>query len=271
MFQKVMASIGSGGATVDATITDRAIRPGGLLRGQVDLVGGRVDQAVESLSVSMLAKVEVTGNGTANGQTGVVDLPFQTLRLGGNATIRPGERQTIPFQLAVPWEVPVTTVGGQQLAGMAIGLQTSVEIANTMADPHDVDAVVVEPLPAQQRILDALGRLGYRFSGAGLRKDQVRGVEQQLPFHQEIRFAPPQQLAPVFQELTLTFLARQQDVQVVLDVTRTARFGKGGGLGTATQDEVGMFVMAHDNLAHNWEQQLTGWLGEVARPRGIFG
>jgi len=268
MFQKVMASIGSGGAVVDATIADRGVRPGGVLPGQVDLVGGRVDQAVESLSVSMLAKVEVTDE---RGRGGVVDLPFQTLRLGGSATVRPGERQTVPFRMTVPWEVPITTVAGQQLAGMAVGLQTTVEIANTVADPQDVDAVIVEPLPAQQRILDALGRMGYRFTTAALRKDQVRGVEQQLPFHQEIRFAPPPQLAAMFEQVALTFLARQQDLQVVLDVTRVARYGKGGGLGAVTQTEVGMFVMAHDNLAHNWEQQLTGWLGEVARPRGIFG
>lgn len=269
MFHKVLATFGQGGATVDAILDDRSVRPGGVLRGKVDLIGGRLDQSIESLAVAMLAKVETADD---RGRHSVADMPFQTVRLGGNATVQAGQKQTVPFQVQVPWEVPITTIQGQQLAGIAVGLQTTVEVAGSISTPQDVDAVTTEPLPAQQRVLDALTRLGFTFTDAGIAMDQVRGADQQLPFHHDIWFAPPPQFEKVFTDVELTFLARPRDLQVVLDVGRKVRYGKGGGLGQPVQREVGMFVLPHPEAGRqDWERQLTGWLGEVARPRGIFG
>ena len=69
----------------------------------------------------------------------------------------------------------------------------------------------------------------------------------------------------------MTFLARPRDVQVVLDVNKRVRVLKGGGLGGRGQSMLGMFVVDYAALGRtNWEQQIEGWLREVAKPRGIF-
>ncbi|SDH77192.1 sporulation-control protein [Actinokineospora alba] len=263
MFQKVLASLGSGGAKVDARIIDPAVRPGGTLRGEVLLTGGQVDQQVESLGVSVLARVE-TGNTTA-------DLPVQSVHLAGRELIRAGSQITVPFEVQLPWETPVTSVLGKHLTGMAVGLQTNLDLAGSVVDPQDVDAIPVEPLPAQHRILDAMSRIGFQFRGANLEKNRLDGVDQQLPFFQEITFTPSPAFAQAFAEVTVTFLARPQDVQVVLDVVKKVRVAKGGGLGSRSQSMLGSFVVQNATLAqNNWEKQLEAWFHQVAAPRGIF-
>src|SRR5689334_15329747 len=187
MFQKVLASFGSGGAKVDAQLLDRSVRPGGTLHGEVLLHGGQVDQEVESLAVTLLARVETAANGKPPELT---DLPFQTVQLAGRELVRAGAQITVPFEVQLPWETPITTVFGKYLTGMAVGLQTNLNLAGSMVDPQDVDAVAIEPLPAQHRLLDAFSRLGFQFSRASLEKNRVDGVDQQLPFFQEIHFTP---------------------------------------------------------------------------------
>jgi sporulation-control protein len=269
MFQKVLASFGSGGATVDARLLDRSVRPGGTLHGEVLLAGGQVDQEVESLGVTLLARVESAGNG--NGSVEHVDLPFHTVALAGRELVRAGAQISVPFEVQLPWETPITTVFGKYLTGMAVGLQTNLSLAGTMVDPQDIDAVPIEPLPAQHRVLDAMSRLGFQFRQAGLERNRIDGVDQQLPFFQEIRFAPPRNFAAVFNEVAVSFLARPRDVQVVLDVTKRVRLAKGGGLGSRGQAFLGSFVVQYEAVGRaNWEQQIEGWLTEVARPRGIF-
>ncbi|TDV40309.1 sporulation protein [Actinophytocola oryzae] len=265
MFQKVMASFGQGGATVDARLLDRLVLPGGTLHGEVILQGGQVDQEIESLAVTLLARVEQGSEETT------ADLPFQNVQLAGRELVRAGAQIKVPFEVQMPWETPVTTVFGKYLTGMAVGLQTNLNLARTVVDPQDVDAIPIEPVPAQHRILDALTRIGCQFRDANLVKNRIDGVDQQLPFFQEINFAPSQAFGNVFNGVTVSFLARPRDVQVVLDVAKRVRVLKGGGLGTRSQSRLGTFVVEYAAMGRpNWEQQIEGWLREVAKPRAIF-
>ena len=265
MFQKVMASFGQGGATVDARILDRHVLPGGTLHGEVILVGGQIDQEVDSLAVTLLARVEQGPDGETT------DLPFQNVQLAGRELVRAGAQIKVPFEMQMPWETPVTTVFGKYLTGMAVGLQTNLNLARTVVDPQDVDAIPIEPVPAQHRILDAMTRIGWKFRDANLVKNRIDGVDQQLPFFQEINFTPPPAGATVFNELAVSFLARPRDVQVVLDVQKRVRVLKGGGLGGRSQSRLGSFTVEYAAMSRtNWEQQIEGWLREVAKPRGIF-
>ncbi|MBM7776313.1 sporulation-control protein [Actinokineospora baliensis] len=258
MFQKVLAGFGAGGAKVDAQILDRATRPGGALRGEVHLLGGSVDQQVEALGVALLARVDTPD--------GPRDLPVQQVHLAGRELVRAGSRVTVPFEVRMPWETPITSVLGKHLVGMAVGLQTTLDLAGSVVDAQDVDAVAIEPLPAQHRVLDAMSRLGYTFRSANLERDRLDGVDQQLPFFQEITFDAP--AASGLQSVALTFLAGPQELRVVLDVVKQVRVAKGGGLGGRAQSFLGSFAVRDINAP--WERQLEGWLRQVAAPRGIF-
>ncbi|EOD62985.1 sporulation protein [Amycolatopsis vancoresmycina] len=260
MFQKVLATFGSGGARIDARLLDRTAAPGRPLHGEVLLLGGEVDQEIKGLAVTLLARVQVPGDRTE-------DLPFGTQQLVGSEVIRAGQQVRVPFEVPLPWETPVTSVYAKPLTGMAVGVRAELDLAAAVSDPFDADAVAVEPLPAQKRILDALSRLGFTFREAILEQGRVDGARQQLPFFQEIRFTPSPRFASVFAQVAVTFLASAERTDVVLEVTKRVRVSKTGGFGGRGQDFLGMFTVKPDV---DWEKQLEGWLDQVARPRGIF-
>ncbi|MGW4062345.1 sporulation protein [Amycolatopsis sp. NPDC004747] len=260
MFQKVLATFGSGGARIDARLLDRTTAPGRPLHGEVLLLGGEVDQEINGLAVTLLARVRV-----ADGRT--EDLPFGTQQLVGGETIRAGQQIRVPFELPLPWETPVTSVYAKPLAGTAVGVRAELDLAAAVSDPFDADAVAVEPLPAQKRILDALSRLGFTFREAVLEPGRVDGARQQLPFFQEIRFTPSPRFATIFSQVAVTFLTSAERTDVVLEVTKRVRVSKTGGFGGRGQDFLGMFTVKPDV---DWEKQLEAWLDQVARPRGIF-
>lgn len=266
VFQKVLASLGSGGARIDAQLFDRTINPGRPLRGEVHLLGGEVEQAINSLTVSLVARVQESGE---RGQR-TEDVAFGNQQLVGREMVYPGQHVRVPFEVALPWEMPISSIYGKPLAGVGVGLQTSLNIENVVADPVDLDAAAVEPLPAQKRILDAVSKIGFTFRDVVLRKGQISGANQNLPIYQEIRFNPSPRFAPVFTRLAVTFLSRADVTQVVLDVNKKVRVSKSGGFAGA-HDSCGAFMVKHqDPQPPNWEQQIEGWLHEVAKPRGIF-
>ncbi len=260
MFQKVLATFGSGGAKIDARLLDRAAAPGRPLHGEVLLLGGEVDQEIKGLAVTLLARVRGPG-GQAE------DLPFGTQQLVGGEVIRAGQQVRLPFEVPLPWETPVTSVYAQPLAGMAVGVRAELDLAAAVSDPFDADAVAIEPLPAQKRVLDALSRIGFTFREAVLEPGRVEGTRQQLPFFQEIRFTPSPRFASIFSQVAVTFLASAERTDVVLEVTKRVRVSKTGGFGGRGQDFLGLFTVKPDVI---WEKQLEDWLDQVARPRGIF-
>jgi sporulation-control protein len=265
MFQKVLATFGSGGAKIDARLLDRTAAPGRPLRGEVLLLGGEVDQEINALAVTLLARVQVPGADQAADKT--EDLPFGTQQLVGGETIRAGQQVRVPFEIPLPWETPVTSVFGKPLTGMAVGARAELDLATAVSDPFDADAVAIEPLPAQKRVLDAMSRIGFTFREAVLEQGRIHGANQQLSFFQEIRFAPSPRFTSVFSQVAVTFLTSSDRTDVVLEVTKRVRVSKSGGFGGRGQDFLGMFTMKPDV---NWEKQLEDWLHEVARPRGIF-
>ena len=191
MFQKVMASFGQGGATVDARILDRNVRPGGTLHGEVLLAGGQVDQEVESLAVTLLARVEQE---STNGDgPNVVDLPFQNVHLAGKELVRAGAQIKVPFEVTMPWETPITTVFGKYLTGMAVGLQTNLNLSPHGGRPagrrRDPDRAGARPAPDPRRDEQARLPVPLREPGQGadgrrrpaaavLPGDQLRAVAE---------------------------------------------------------------------------------------------
>ncbi|NAZ85699.1 sporulation protein [Kineococcus indalonis] len=225
------ARFGAGAASVDTVLERDVARPGGPVAGRVVVVGGAVAQDVQEVVVALQARVEVE-SGDSEWREDVV---FARARVGGGFTTAPGERAELPFSLLLPWQTPVTAIGGWHLRGVHVGVVTRLVVAGAV-DPGDLDALTVAPLPVQQAVVDALGSLGWRFKSADVEKGRVRGSE--LPFHQELEFAPPRHVRGV-NELEVTFLADPHGVDVVLEADRR------GGLLTEGRDVVSRLRLSH--------------------------
>jgi sporulation-control protein len=235
VFKRLLQAMGVGGPSVETVLANPNCRPGGHLEGRVQVIGGEQAVDVEYLAIGLLTRVEVQGHDTQE---------FHRQRLTGSFRLDGGARHEIDFRFDVPWETPITEMYGQHLHGMTMGLATELEVAREVVS-SDLDPVAVHPLPAQERILDALLRLGFRFSRADVERGRAHGVSQELPFRQKIEFYPPAAYASGIDQLELTFLAAPQALQVVLEIDqRAGRFD----VDYATVEQI------------DWAAQLDGWL-----------
>ncbi|HEX2355310.1 MAG TPA: sporulation protein, partial [Micromonosporaceae bacterium] len=181
VFKRMMQALGVGGPSVETVLANPNTRPGGCLEGQVHVQGGDHPVDVEYVALGLVTRVEVeSGDSEFN-----ITQEFQRQAVTGPFNLPAGARRDIPFRFEVPFETPVTEVYGQHLHGMTMGLRTELEVARAV-DKGDLDAVAVHPLPAQERILEALLKLGFRFTRADVEQGRIRGVHQSLPFYQEI-------------------------------------------------------------------------------------
>jgi sporulation-control protein len=254
VFKRMLQALGVGGPSVETELAAPDCRPGGYLEGHVQIHGGDHAVDVEYVAVGLITRIEAE-SGDAEYSA---DQEFHRQRLTGSFRLDAGARHDVPFRFDVPWETPITEVYGQHLHGMTMGLSTELEVARAV-DKSDLDAVAVHPLPAQERILDALLRLGFRFSRADVERGRVYGVEQVLPFYQEIEFHPPSAYAGAINELELTFLPTPQKLQVVLEADRR------GGLFTEGRDAFGRFDVDYRTVDEvDWVAELDRWLRRSA-------
>ncbi|MFC7529817.1 sporulation protein [Actinoplanes sp. GCM10030250] len=258
VFKKLLGALGVGGLSVDTVLSNPSTYPGAPLTGQVNLVGGTQDQDIEHITLGLVTRMEVESGGSD--YSTVSD--FLRVPVTGPMRIGAGQQASLPFRFDMPWETPITTVYGQPLRGMVMGVRTEVAIARAI-DKGDLDAVHVHPLPIQQRILDAFSQLGFQFKSADLEYGQIYGVHQTLPFYQEIEYFPPQQFAQGgINEVELTFVTSPHSVEVVLE------FDKRGGLFTQGHDTYGRYTVSHaDADTTDWRQVVEGWVRQAVDRR----
>jgi sporulation-control protein len=255
-----MQAMGVGGPSVETVLSNPNCRPGGFLEGQIHVAGGDHAVDIEYVALGLATRVEVE-SGDSEYHT---MQEFHRQRASGALRLEAGQRQDIGFRFEVPWETPITEVYGQHLHGMTMGLRTELEVARAV-DKSDLDAVAVHPLPAQERILDALLRLGFRFTRADVERGHIYGVQQTLPFYQEIEFYPSPQYARAINQLELTFVGAPQHLQVVLEID------KRGGVFTEGRDAFGRFTVDYATVeGTDWTAQLDGWLRQSIQKRGLF-
>ena len=260
MFKRLMQSMGVGGPSVDTVLSNPNVYPGGRLEGVVKIQGGDHAAEIEYVALGLQTRVEVESGDHEWSQ----NQEFLRRPVTGRFALQPGARHDVPFQFDVPFETPLTHVYGQPLRGMVLGLRTELEVARAV-DATDLDPVAVHAMPSQQAVLDGLGRLGFRFHKADLERGHLRGVQQSLPFYQEIEFRPSPQYARAINELELTFVATPQHLQVVLEID------KRGGMFTEGHDAYGHFTVDHASAERtDWAAQLDGWLRQAAQRRGLF-
>ncbi|WP_250001646.1 sporulation protein [Actinoplanes sp. M2I2] len=249
VFKKMMRAFGVGGPTVDTVLANPNTRPGLALEGQVRIAGGDHDVTIEGIVLGLVTRVE--------SEHGDNLIEFHRLPVAGGFQLRKGEQRDLPFSFPMPWETPITDVYGQRLHGMTMGLRTELAVAKAV-DKGDLDHVSVHPLPAQERILDAFARLGFRFKSADLEHGAIYGVRMTLPFYQEIEFYPPPQYAGAINEVEVTFIADPQGVEVVLE------FDKRGGFLSAGHDSYGRFRVSHtDAETTDWTAVVEQWVSEA--------
>ncbi|WP_413101282.1 sporulation protein [Streptomyces sp. Inha503] len=256
VFKRVLGSLGVGGPVVDTILDREPVRPGGVVRGHVRLRGGGSACDLEHLALELVAELAAgveTRYGGEEREGGVV---FDRLRLSGGFRLDAREHRDIPFTIHIPWETPLTEMSGQPL-GVVLGVQVELAAAG-VRDHGDPEPLIVRPLPVQEAVLGALGRLGFGLVAADLRLAHIAGTGQRLPFHQEIELTPAPRYLHDVNEITLTLLAGPDGMEVVLEADK-----RGGGPGALARHTV-----RHEGLERrDWTGQVDSWIRALIESR----
>ncbi|MFY1668342.1 sporulation protein [Plantactinospora sp. WMMB334] len=260
VFKKMLSALGVGGPSVDTVLANPNTRPGLVLDGQVNLRGGDAAADIEQVTVALVTRVEMEGGDSEYAGT----MEFYRLPVSGAMRLEAKQELTIPFQLPVPWETPITDVYGQRLRGMTMGLRTELAVARAV-DKGDLDAIAVHPLPVHEKILEAFAQLGFQFKSADLERGHIYGVQQTLPFYQEIEFYAAPQYAHAIREVELTFVTNQHGVDVIIECD------KRGGMFSGGHDTVGRYTAEHVGVEQvDWRQRVEGWLAQTVESYGRY-
>jgi sporulation-control protein len=245
--KKMLRRLGVGGPAVDTVLAHSHHNPGTALTGDVRLTGGEADAAIEHITLTLVIR--------AQGRS----LELLRHQVSGTTTLTAGEERAIPFEIALPWGIPLTEVSGFGLPGLDIGLRTDVAIAKAV-DKGDLDPVVVVPSEGADALLTAFGELGFQFAGTALQPGQLPGVELDVPFLQLLQFMPPMQRGSLG-AVTLLVAPNETGLTVVLDAESLGGLADGLGRFSATHEEA---------VKTDWVTELSGWLDQAAR-RSPFG
>ncbi|WP_031172778.1 sporulation protein [Streptosporangium roseum] len=253
VFKRLLGAFGVGGPSVDTVLAVSRVSPGGFLTGEVRIKGGDFEAEIEHISLGLVTRIETEhseGEHTGLGE-------FFRTEVSGPFKLGIGEERTVPFRVPVPWETPLTEVQGQPLNGMAMGVRTELAIAKAV-DKGDLDPFSVAALPSQEAVLVAFSQLGFHFKSADLETGHLYGVQQRLPFYQEIEFYPPAQYSGRINEVELTFVADAGRLDIILEADK--RGGHGSG-----HDSFGRFQVTHEQaLQMDWPAEITAWLDGLA-------
>jgi sporulation-control protein len=259
VFKKMLAALGVGGPSVDTVLATPSVQPGGQLTGQVHIKGGDHDTQIEYVSLGLVTKVEVE----SGDQEYSKNVEFHRIHVAGAFALEKGSTHTLPFSMDIPWETPITSIYGQHLHGMTMGVHTELSVAKAV-DKTDIDAVHITPLPLQTAILDAFLRLGFRFSRADLEQGRIHGVHQTLPFYQEVEFHPSPAYQGRIRALEVTFVTGPQGAEIILE------FDKRGFLGSS-HDTFSRYQAGHAQAGTtDWIPVVDNWIRQAADKRGSF-
>ncbi len=258
MFKRMLSAFGVGGPSVDTVLDSPHAVPGEVITGQVRIQGGSSDAQIEEILLSLVTRVEVEHGDHERAGTA----EFLRVSAGRKVKVTAGQLTTVPFQIALPWETPVSAVGGRELPGMVVGVRTELVIAGA-PDKGDLDPLLVGPLESQDRVLEAFGELGFSFRSADVEAGRLHGVRQELGFFQEIEFFPPSRYAGRVSQVELTFVASPGELVVILEADKRGGMFRSGG------DTFGRFHVSHEEaLRTDWAAAIDGWLAKVAESGG---
>jgi len=269
MFNRMLSAFGIGGPSVDTVLDSPHAVPGQAITGQVRIQGGSADAEISQVVLSLVTRVEVEHGNHEYGDHEYGDHEYGDHEYGGvseffrlvvqqGVRVPAGQLVSIPFLLALPWETPITAVGGAPLPGMSVGVRTELLVAGA-PDKGDLDPVLVGPLPSQNKVLDAFGQLGFSFRGADVEAGRLPGVPHELGFRQELEFFPPARFAGRVNQVELTFVANPHELHVILEAD------KRGGMFSSGGDTSGHLRLSHQEAqATDWTAAISDWLTQVA-------
>lgn len=212
-FNKVFASVGIGSASVDTKLEKDTYMPGETIKGVVEIKGGKVDQNVDEIYLTL----NTTYLKESDDRKYTVTAAIERFRLTTPFTIKENERKEIPFTFQLPYDTPLT------IGRSKVWVSTGLDIKGGV-DPSDQDQLKVVPNQLMYAVFNAVENLGFRIRDADC-EEAPRRLRGRLPFVQEFEYIPTSgPFRGRLDELEVVFIPSGHGaLDILLQVDRRAR------------------------------------------------
>jgi sporulation-control protein len=241
LFNKVLASVGIGSATVDTKLLKDTLMPGEEVKGVVEVRGGNVDQKIDAIYLSLFTTYLKESDEKKFTATAKID----QFRLNEPFFLQKKETKQIPFSFQMPIDTPLS------MGRTKVWVTTGLDIKNAV-DPTDKDYVKIIPNPLMDAVFKIINDLGFRLREAECEEAPYH-LRKRLPFVQEFEFVPItgpyrgklDEIELIFQPVSAT------STEIYMQIDRKAR-GLGGFLAEALdmdESHVRLTLSNHDLLS----------------------
>ncbi len=261
-FKKMLSSVGIGSAKVDTILEKNQFEQGETIDAVVKIKGGKVEQEIEGLYLSIHATYEgtVMKRDEESGEMEEEDVTrsavIQKLQLSEEFVIGPGERKEIPISLELPLYAPLT-VGKTK-----VWIHTGLDIPKAL-DSGDRDDIKVLPEPKVKALFGALEQLGFNLVEAECEEADTN-IHGGPPFVQEFEFKPVSgPFRGKLDELEIVVFPFEEEAEVFMEIDRKAR-GLGSYLSemTGRDEERLKFIFTEGDIP-----ELADMIGELIESR----
>ncbi|TKB53994.1 sporulation protein [Ferrimonas aestuarii] len=216
MFKKLLASVGIGAAKVDTQLHQQTLTPGQSFTATIVIQGGDVDQQISGLTLTLMteAKTEVDDH------TAYQHVVLDHWSLAENTTIEAGKTYELPFEGVLPYETPITAIGGHRNQSR-VWIQTGLEV-DLAIDPSDKDILAIEPRDDMMTLIAAMEDAGYRLKKADVEKGYLQGdgFRSQSGIYQELEFVPGGMSLFGVKEVELSMIPHDGGVDTIVEIDR---------------------------------------------------
>lgn len=245
-FDKVFASVGIGSATVDTRLERDTYAPGELVKGVVEIRGGKIEQQIDDIYLSLNTTYLKESDDKKYHVTATID----RFRITSPFVIGKNDRKEIPFSFQLPYDTPLT-IGRTKL-----WVTTGLDIKNAV-DPGDKDDLKVVPDRLMTAVFNAIENLGFRLREADCEEASYH-MRGRFPFVQEFEYVPTSgPFRGKLDELELVFRPTANGVtELLFQVDRRARGLSGLFAEAAGMDETNVRLTVSASDIPNLQQQI---------------
>ncbi|MEV7519187.1 sporulation protein [Streptomyces sp. NPDC091371] len=188
---------------IDTVIGTVDARPGEWLNGEVVFRGGGTGLKVDRYDLWVMAKALTTYGATREMEVArLVPAGWEN-----SAEVAPGAEHRIRFSGRLPWECPVTELGGRSM-GIDLSVVTTVSVRETDV-VKDIDFLHVAAPPLHEAVMDAFFADGYSRVEAQLADETAPYVEQRRSWLQNYYLEDPGRGVDDFAEIEVSLVNSQ--------------------------------------------------------------
>ncbi|MGN1402302.1 MAG: sporulation protein [Bacillus sp. (in: firmicutes)] len=147
MLKRLLAAIGKGASKVDLQLSAHEFQPGELIKGNILITGGDVNQNIQSLDVRLLMNLQLKGGSTT---TELINIPILE-----EDTIYAGEKRELPFHYRIPDNI------GFSRNTVSYYFLTTLDVENGV-NRKDIDKIIISPPLMIQLFFDSLIEIGFQ-------------------------------------------------------------------------------------------------------------